>query len=205
MACATSTAPIQTQTAVNKRRLRHAKPRANKVMVFAPLGVILIPIVCLRQIMPILAFSKASTTTGNVTPVLSSTQIAKISRKEILVKGLTNNNGRCDRCPEPDPDCEAEPAAEPEHTDLCELFAAYGNGTCDPLCPRPDPDCQNSVSPSDSQGNTANGTASDGSGSTTPMEDANSDGDTDLCEVLGWYDDNECDTVCKRPDPACGP
>ena len=115
------------------------------------------------------------------------------------------NNGRCDRCPEPDPDCEAEPAAEPEETDLCELFAAYGNGTCDPLCPRPDPDCQNSVSPSDSQGNTANGTASDGSGTTTPMEDANSDGDTDLCEVLGWYDDNECDTVCKRPDPACGP
>ena len=26
----------------------------------------------------------------------------------------------------------------------------------------------------------------------------------DLCEAFGWYDDDECDEFCPRPDPDCG-
>ncbi|MGE0550502.1 MAG: hypothetical protein AB7O24_04870 [Kofleriaceae bacterium] len=31
-----------------------------------------------------------------------------------------------------------------------------------------------------------------------------SDDGVDLCEVLGWYGDNVCDTFCPSPDPDCG-
>ena len=84
----TPTALNQIQTVTKDLRPPHVKRLANQVMAFALLSVILIQIVHLKPTLPILVFSKGFMTTANVIPALSSTQIVKISRKEIHVKGL---------------------------------------------------------------------------------------------------------------------
>jgi hypothetical protein len=34
--------------------------------------------------------------------------------------------------------------------------------------------------------------------------DGKADGAGDVCDRYGWYDDDECDDFCPRPDPDCG-
>lgn len=112
------------------------------------------------------------------------------------------NNGICQRCPKPDPDCdETMTTGGHQSGDICLDLGVYGNGTCDAHCPQPDPDCNNAgrnSSPPESQP-TSPASSSDSERSANQSQDRN-----DLCEVLDWYNDGECDTVCARPDPDCG-
>ncbi len=132
----------------------------------------------------------------NVSPCLAnqcSTQLGaclKIPNVDICDINRSYQDGKCDECPIPDPDCAVI-------QDPCFVNGLYGNGVCD-QCQYPDIDCMMS-DPCQVNGLYNNGVCNMNCG----VPDPDCANVTDQCERDGKYNNGFCDDNCPERDPDC--